>query len=117
MALTRSDILQADDLPPAEKVDVPEWGGTVYVRAISAMELEDFTTADNPKNVRGRFAALTVCDADGKRIFKDEDGAALGTKSMAALNRVWAVAARLNGITPDEEPAKNLPSEAELNSS
>ena len=37
--LTKEAILAADDLP-REKVDVPEWGGEVYVRALTGAQMQ-----------------------------------------------------------------------------
>jgi hypothetical protein len=41
---------------------------------------------------------LTLCDATGNRLFEDAEITALGRKSALALDRVFAVAQRLNGI-------------------
>jgi hypothetical protein len=41
---------------------------------------------------------LTLCDATGNRLFEDAEITALGRKSARALDRVFAVAQRLNGI-------------------
>ena len=35
--LTRNEILAVDDLQ-TQKVDVPEWGGSVYVRGLTGSE-------------------------------------------------------------------------------
>jgi len=44
----------------------------------------------------------------GDRLFADADIAALGSKSAKALDRVFAVAQRLNGIGSDQvDQAKN----------
>ena len=37
MALTREQILEADDLP-TESLDVPEWGGEVLIRALNGAQ-------------------------------------------------------------------------------
>jgi hypothetical protein len=56
----------------------------------------------NLDNVRARFAVLTICDADGVRLFTDSDAKQLGEKSAAALDRVFAVAQRLNGFSSSD---------------
>ena len=56
----------------------------------------------NMQNVRARFAVLTICDDKGVRVFTDADAAELGKKSAAALDRVFAVAQRLNGFSQDD---------------
>ena len=56
----------------------------------------------NLDNVRARFAVLTICDEQGTRIFNAADAAKLGSKSAAALDRVFAVAQRLNGFSNED---------------
>lgn len=114
MSLTKKQILSADDLP-REKVDVPEWAGYVWVRTMTGAERDTFEQTllegkkINLKNVRAKLAVLTVVDDAGKRVFDETDMAQLGAKSAAALDRIYAVAQRLNGLTATdaEELAKN----------
>ncbi len=114
--LTRDQILQCDDLP-RERVSVPEWGGEVLVRTMTGADRDAFEASlvgrDGPKesrldNVRARLVALALCGEDGERLFDDADVAALGAKSARALDRVFAVAQRLNGIGAEQvDAAKN----------
>jgi hypothetical protein len=48
---------------------------------------------------------LTLCDSQGDRLFDDSEIAALGRKSARALDRVFSVAQRLNGIGVDQVDA------------
>jgi hypothetical protein len=113
--LNRDAILKADDLP-RELVNVPEWGGDVYVRTLTGTERDQFEqelvqnkSKPNLANVRARFAVLTICDADGVRLFQAKDAEPLGKKSASALDRVFEVAQKLNGFSSDdaESLAKN----------
>ncbi len=110
--LTREQILQCDDLPK-ETVKVPEWGGEVQVRTMTGTDRDAFEASligkeGRLENVRARLVSLVVCDESGSRLFGDADIAALGAKSATALDRVFAVAQRLNGIGADQvEQAKN----------
>lgn len=119
-ALTLEQILSADDLK-RERVDVNEWGGYVYVRTLTGTERDRFETqvfsergkdnAQNRANFRAHMCALVMVNDDGKKIVASkEDIAALGKKSCAALQRVFDVSQRLNGITPADvdELTKNL---------
>lgn len=118
VVLNREAILAAEDLP-RELVEVPEWGGAVYVRALTGAERDQFEASIveqrgrdvrmNMRNIRAKLVALTVVDEDGQRIFTDDDVAALGGKSAAALDRLFAVAQRLSGLSKEdvEELAKN----------
>jgi hypothetical protein len=54
------------------------------------------------ENVRARLVALTLCDTEGYRLFDDSEITALGRKSARALDRVFTVAQRLNGIGVDQ---------------
>lgn len=90
--LTRDNILQAQDTPLVP-VNVPEWGGTVYIRAMSLAALKALT--DRIKSRGGdENAAFVVAnvamDQDGNRLFTDEDEAALKARSVKALNRIVA---------------------------
>ena len=108
--LTREAILAADDLP-RERVNVPEWGGDVFVRTMTGTERDAFESSligkDSGKegrleNVRARLVSLALCSESGERLFDDAEIAALGKKSARALDRVFGVAQRLNGIGTGE---------------
>lgn len=109
--LTKEAILAADDLP-RELVNVPEWGGDVFVRTMTGTDRDAFEASligkeGRMENVRARLVSLTLCNEAGERIFDDAEIAALGKKSARALDRVFSVAQRLNGIgTEQVEAAK-----------
>ncbi len=122
--LTRDEILGADDLN-TESVDVPEWGGTVFVRELTGSERDTWeasvvktngtkVTIDS-RNMRAKLVALCVVDADGKRVFTEKDAIKLGAKSAAALDRVVDAARRLSRIGEDE--LENLGKGSELDQS
>src|SRR5688572_17981670 len=62
MSLTKEQILAADDRPTVP-VETPEWGGTVYLRVISAMERDVYESEIvegkrvNYDNIRARLLA------------------------------------------------------------
>jgi hypothetical protein len=87
-----------------QKVEVPEWGGHVFVRTMSGIERDQFEQwcqahLDDMTNIRGVLAALTVVDANGARLFTREDAQWLGEKSAKALNRVAEKAQDMNGLS------------------
>jgi len=113
MRLSRDDILKAADNDP-EEVEVPEWGGTVLVRGMTGRERDAFEVSMmtpgrggkrvlDPANVRAKLVARCVVDDDGGRVFTDADVAELGGKSAAAIDRVYAVAARLSGMSGEDQ--------------
>lgn len=118
MALSRDDILKVKDIQ-IEAVDVPEWGGIVYVKSLSGTERDAYESSMievrgknqrvNLENLRAKLAVMTVCDEDGKLLFSQKDIEVLGKKSASALNRVFKVAQRLSALTDQdvEELAKN----------
>lgn len=104
MILSRDSILTVEDLP-REEVDVPEWGGSVVVRTMTGSERDAFETVhikDPTKDIRARLAVHTVCDDQGTLLFSLNDVDAVGKKSAAALDRIFAVAVRLNGISKQD---------------
>ena len=107
----KSTILGADDLTTKE-VKVPEWGIDVRIRMMTAGQRDAFEAAqalDPHTDVRARLAVATICDADGNLIFTADDISALSKKSGRAMDRIFAAAARFNGITAAdiEELKKN----------
>jgi hypothetical protein len=108
--LNREMILARKKLK-TEVVNVPEWGGTVTVREMTGVERDEFETmiiaaggVENPGAVRGlraKTVALTAIDAEGNRLFTEDDAEALGQLSAAALNRVFEVSSRLSGLGAD----------------
>ena len=102
--LTRDAIRQCQDLK-TEEVFIPEWGGSVFVRSMTALErdkLETETVKGRKVNIvglRARVAILTVVDREGHQLFTDDDYVWLKQKNAAALNRIFEVASRLSGIT------------------
>lgn len=118
MAATKDSILAyRAKLTP---VEVPEWGGTVYVRVMSGAErdaFEDETFKINGKNVelnrknaRARLLVRCITDEGGERLFNDNgDADRLGAQPADVLDRVYAVAAKSNGLSKADEDdlAKN----------
>ena len=109
--LSRDDIMRADDCK-TESVDVPEWGGTVLVRALSGSARDDWEASFvdrsgkkakvKPQNIRARLAVRSIVDENGNRIFSDDDAERLGEKSAAALERIFVAASRLSRIGEED---------------
>lgn len=118
--LNKQDILQAKDMV-IERVDVPEWGGAVCVRSISAAErglIEE--EAARYKETKGKgssfartftvkMASMAICDEKGERLFDEKDIALLQTKNAAVVSRIAEAAQKLSGFskTDLEELEKN----------
>lgn len=108
--LDRSSILAAPDLPTIS-VDVPEWGGKVVIKALTAAQRDRFeiSVAASKDNLRARLAVLSIVDPDGKPLFSEADASALGAKNAKALDRIFEAASKLNRLSDSdiEELEKN----------
>lgn len=111
--LTKEQIIQAQDLK-TEVVDVPEWGGQVRVRTITAKERDAFETQlasekGGLENIRAKFVAATLIDEKGKLLFDEMQISQLGNKSGAAVDKVFAIGQKLAGLGAKdvEELTKN----------
>lgn len=102
MGLTREQILSTNDRPTVA-VDVPEWGGTVYVRTMSGSDRAQFETlcAGQPLatgKIMEKLVTFTVCDENGERIFNDDDVEELSKKNAGVILRIFQKAAELNAL-------------------
>lgn len=116
--LSIDDILKADDLPP-KLVNVPEWGGEVYVATLRADErdamesrLVELKESRGLIGIRAMMVAFCLCDASGNRIFANdlENAAAkIGKRAAPGVQRVFNVISEMNSISKEdvEELEKN----------
>lgn len=113
--LDRAAILAAQDLE-FEDIDVPEWGGTVRVYALSVTQREELflLMIDASESIRAsskrkdedgelsikldisrlarskaQVVIWCVADADGKRLFQQSDLDAIGLKSGDVIERLY----------------------------
>lgn len=101
--LSKQDILAAQDMR-REEVHVPEWGGSVYVRSLSADEKDAFeykmySQKQTGRGIRAAYVGLSLVDEMGQRLFTDEEVPMLGTKFAGAVDRVFEVVSRINRIS------------------
>jgi TATA-box binding protein (TBP) (component of TFIID and TFIIIB) len=111
MTLTREAILDAGDLQ-AELVEVPEWGGSVFVRSMTGTERDQFESEAytvkgknvemNRENFRARLLVRVLVDEANQRLFSPTDMVALGAKSAKALDRLFTVAMKINGLSKED---------------
>jgi len=104
MAMNRAQIDAVDDRP-IELFDVPEWGGSVNLRPISATDRAviermsfEFQDGKAREDLRTILCAMTLVDNVGKRLYNDSEIHILGQRSAAALDRVFTRAQKLSGI-------------------
>ena len=109
--LTRDAILGADDLP-IERVEVPDWGGCIYVKTLTGTERDQFEQMATDRRAKKRFdvrglkvrlIGMALCDKTGKLLFGgDSDVEQLNKKSGAALERVYKTVSKLSGLTQED---------------
>lgn len=112
--LSINDILNAEDYK-TEMVSVPEWGGEIEVATMSAEAKDAYEISllklkedgegfeRDLENARAKMVAACVVDEHGNRMFKSEAQVkALGSKSAAALDRVFDVCKRLNHVSNED---------------
>jgi hypothetical protein len=117
--LTKEQILAAS--PKLKEVEVPEWGGSVFIRPVTLEEqgkLADLGAKHEKSSAAARIRHCTlallqwtVCDEDGKPFFTAEDLVGLMNKSSAsAFLRLQDAVLKYSGLTEESrrELEKNL---------
>lgn len=104
----RDRILAAEDRPHTD-VEVPEWGVTVRIRAMSGLDrdlweagiLARRQSGGGPlANMRASLVAHCALDPEtGERLFSEDDVAVLGSKAAKPLDRLFSVASDLSGLS------------------
>lgn len=124
MALLSKEQIFAADKKKSKDIPVKEWGGTVRLQELSAAdrdlwEAESFITEPgddgesqprfNPKQARARLVVRCLVDENGKRMFSDDEVAAVGSLSASSVQKLFNTARTLNAISADdiEELEKN----------
>lgn len=123
-AATRDEILGLVDRR-IEKVWIPEWENHVYVRSLTAQELDTYNQSNLRWSPGGggkqvqyqvdltdsevKLAVRALCDQEGTRLFQDHEYEILARKNAGAIKRIADAARRLSGITAAavEELEKN----------
>ena len=109
--LSREAILSADD-HRREYVDMPEWGGGVYIQMITAKAGLEMVgrSEDNGQNQAvvnvGRLLVMAVVDGDGRPLFSHEDIPPLMEKSRTAIDRLSEAIMKLNKMGSRSEDAE-----------
>lgn len=111
MPLSREQFLSAAVLP-IEEVDVPALGGKVRVRGLTLAQRDEYEASVidsrgkrislNRENLRAKLIVRCVIDANGDRLFKDEDAPAVGHLPAAALEPLFEASQRLSGLSPSD---------------
>lgn len=99
--LTAEQILAAIDVG-GEDVTVPEWGGDIRIGVMSGLGRDEFISATSGKVPVSRFQALllaaSMVDENGQPSFSVDQVELLQGKNKDVLDRLTAIAMRVNGI-------------------
>ncbi len=118
MTLTKQQIF-ATSLRLKE-VEVPEWGGSVFIRPLTIHEqakladlgtkYEKSSVVDRMKNCTLRLVQWSVCDEQGNPLFEAGDLEPLMSKAASAFLRLQDSILALSGLTEEsrKELEKNL---------
>mgnify|MGYP006883108143 CR=1 FL=1 len=118
MSLNREAFLRPAEVP-VELVEIPELGGSIKVRGMTARQRSEFEkqfqTASGKQSktriaeVRERLVVACCVNDDGSLMFSEEDISAIGNQAAGVVERIVNVAQRLCGMsnTDVEELAKN----------
>jgi hypothetical protein len=124
--LGRRDLLALADRA-VEELEIPEWSTWVRVKAWDGATRWRVLQAwpqsrERRENLWALVAALSLVDEEGERLFTDADLGELAKKNARALDRIFTVALRLNGLEPgareslgnDSRPMQNGDSTSSL---
>ncbi|MGH0031740.1 MAG: phage tail assembly chaperone [Myxococcota bacterium] len=120
-AIKRAPDINFRDVP------VPEWGGTVRIRSLTASDRAKFdaklltvrqqmrigqsvddqelSIEHHAHQARVLLVTLSLCDENGSRIFTDEQTEIVGAKGSAAIARIYEAASELNGMSAKAKAA------------
>lgn len=115
--LSAEEILGATHDFEVQKVDVPEWGGCVFVREMSEKDYTDWINesrkiadAGDEEELEGKPSTSavgllwrTMCDEDGALLFTLEQVEQIRDKSLRVLNRISDAALNVNGLKVKDE--------------
>jgi hypothetical protein len=106
-ALNKHQILGAVDTQTL-KVEVPEWGGDVYLRVMTVGERDEYENEwlrskdRGMANFRTKFLGKCLCDEKGVRLFTDAELGELAKKSATVMNRLWNEAMKFNALREED---------------
>ena len=106
--LSKEQILNARDREIV-KVEVPEWGGSIYLKSLSGSDRDEFESISvqanekkNWKNIRAQLLVYTITDESGNKLFEKKDIEKLGAKSGKVLDRLFVESQKLSKIRNED---------------
>lgn len=104
MTLSKDEILAAITARKADVsvIDVPEWGGSIAVRRMSAGDFERSGLDTKAQGAMSKVVAFCLVNDEGDRLFSDDDAKALEDIDIETMTRVFAEVMRVNGLMSDD---------------
>jgi len=109
--LGKEAFLQAGSNLKRELVNLPELGGSVYVREPSGLQLLQYNekieelqkespelTPSNSLELMSYLVSLVVCDEYGRLLFTQDEAKSLMENSISVLTKLTAKALELSGL-------------------
>ncbi len=103
--LSAEQILKANDKEGPVQVDVPEWGGVLFIRVMPGHDrdryeliAEEGIKNKTQANIRATLLSYTLCDASGKLLFGHNAITQLGAKSSIVIDRLFIIAKKHNKL-------------------
>lgn len=107
MNLNRTEFLAAKSLK-TETLDVPELGGTVIIRELTAAKARELHSIKEEAILPVMWVIASVINEDGTPAFTKADVPLFDDISQAAIRRISNAAIVLNGLDqPPEQIEKN----------
>ena len=104
--LTRDQIIAANKTLPKEVVNIPEWGGDVYVHSLTVKDRTNMAFIADSKDANKKFMALlviaTTFDENGNRLFTDDDIDTVMEFGSAGTSKIFEISSKLNGFSKEE---------------
>lgn len=99
------DVFFAVHAPHTTRVEVPELGGFVFVRAMTAGDRDRFEAehaSSKQRDFRARLVVASVCDETASLVFGPADVAALSALPASSLEPIVRAAVRINALSDDD---------------
>jgi hypothetical protein len=104
--LSLEDIKSVDD-SGRELLEIPEWGGEVYVRGLTGAQRASFEDAvinkKSMKDIRRKIVLECVVDDEGKPLFTAKDGSWITSKSATAIEKIFVKVMDISGLGDDAD--------------
>lgn len=102
MALSREEIFAArKDRKPVE-LEVPEWGGSVFVKHLTVADQVELQNHTQPGEMPIAVLIATLVDENEEPIFSLADAEELSKEAFPVVLKVFAFVAKLNGLSNAE---------------